>query len=137
MVHKQLDELLNILETIAKSNLEKYGEFYPIAASIDKNNKGIFNTSYDGDEYPKSNDLITLIKAGFLDDVKENRVKAIGICSDVLITQNKRKEDALMFSLEHESGESLNVYLPYSKFKDGHIEYGKIFAESKEKEFFV
>jgi hypothetical protein len=137
MAHKQLDKLLVFLEAIAKSNLEKNGEFYPIAASIDQNDKGILNASYDGDEYSKSDDLIVLLKAGFAQDIKEKKIRALAICSDVSLTRDGKKEDALRFSLEHESGESLNVYIPYTKSSSNKIEYGEIFAEVKEREFFL
>ncbi len=137
MAHKQLDELLNFLESIARNNLEKYGEFYPIAASIDLNDKKTLNTVYDGDEHPKSADLILLLKAGFHQDINEKKVKAVGMCIDVKLVHDDKKINALQFILEHESGESLNVYIPYTRSNSGELEYGEIFTEHKEREFFT
>jgi hypothetical protein len=47
-----------------------------------------------------------------------------------------QKRDAVCCCLEHYSGETVNVFVPYVKAADGEIQYGEIFAAKRTGQFF-
>src|SRR5882762_11324147 len=66
------------------------------------------------------------------------RLRAAGICYDVLTVPpgEDQKRDAVCCGLEHYSGETVNVFVPYVKAADGDIQYGEIFAAKRTGQFF-
>lgn len=47
-----------------------------------------------------------------------------------------KKVDAISAQLEHQTGEAVNVFLPYQKKLFGSIKYGEIFASPGERRIF-
>lgn len=138
MANPQLDELLETLLPFAQDMLRKEGEFFPFGASIGQDDKVILNSTYDGNEHPESKDVIALLSEAFKQEAKDKQIKAVGICFDVFVTlpNTNNKVDAIQCSLEHLNGESISVYVPYSKSFFGGIKYGEIFVQTKERQIF-
>ncbi|HEV2455236.1 MAG TPA: hypothetical protein VGY98_13310, partial [Verrucomicrobiae bacterium] len=65
-------------------------------------------------------------------------IRAAGICCDVKVAtpEYPEKTDAVQFALEHQNGESVNVFLPYDLDSSGEVKYGGLFATAREREFF-
>jgi hypothetical protein len=64
-------------------------------------------------------------------------LRALGICYDVRVVPpgQSDKSDAVCCSLEHISGEALDVFAPYTKAADG-IHYAEIFSVRRYPKFF-
>ncbi len=130
MSHPDLDALLNILLSFAQQRLSKHGPFYPFGASLKQDGTASLAEGYSGNDNPDSSDLISLLESGFRREATEGQIKAVGICADIRITPPGRSEkiDAVRATLEHVTGEAVEVYLPYHKGVFGKVKYGELFA---------
>ena len=137
MAHPDLDELLNALLPFAQQTLDRYGEFLPFGASIDSLGEIRLAAGHTEDERPPSQEVIDLLVEGFRQAAGRNELRAAGICLDVrVVDPNGEKTDAVCARLEHESGETIEVYLPYRKPRRGKIKYGDIFAAAGSRAIF-
>lgn len=130
MAHEDLNSLLNELLPFAKQCLERYGEFFPFGAYVDAGG-GIGHVSgYTGVEQAKSDELINLMIQGFRTMAMAGEIRGTCICLDVRRLQPgaTEKSDAICARLEHENGETFDVYLPYHRHASGEYEYGELFA---------
>jgi hypothetical protein len=139
MAHPDLDQLLNALLAFAKQTLSKNKEFYPFGSSIDFDGKIIFNAAYDGNEHPKSQQIIDLLTDAFRQKAILGEIRAAGICYDIrtIPPGEKKKTDAICVSLEHQSGEAVDVYIPYNKLFLGKIAFGELYAAHRTPQFFI
>jgi hypothetical protein len=110
--------------------LKKHGEFFPFAASMSPDGVIAAVGGYDGDEHPRSQDVINLLTEAFREQAAAGQIKAGGICFDARVVPpgQVEKSDAICSRLEHEDGEAIEVYLPYRKGLLGRLKYGEIFA---------
>jgi len=118
MAHPDLDELHNFLLPFAQEMLAKYGEFYPFGASS---------------EHPPSQHMIDLITQGFYEKAMNGVIRAAGICYDVrtLPPGEVKKSDAICISLEHRSGDAVDILVPYKKKWLRKVVYGELFREHR------
>ena len=139
MAHPDLNNLLNSLLPSAQNMLSKYAEFYPFGATLDSKGKISSEAAYTGEDKPLSQPLIELMTAAFKQYAKENKIIAAGMCMDVrtIPPGESQKTDAILMGLEHVSGESIDVYLPYKKEMSGKISYGNLFASKRKSTFFI
>ena len=130
MAHPDLDALLNTLLPFAQEQLSKRGSFLPFGASM--NTAGAINLAagYTEREAATPQDLIDLIEKGFAAAATGRTVPAVGVCIDSLVVPpgQTAKTDAICCSLEHASGEAMDVFLPYRKALLGRLKYGELFA---------
>jgi len=139
MAHPDLDELMNALLPFAQQMLAKHGEFYSYGSTITPGGEVVTQAAYDGDQHPPSQQLIDLMTQAFRLQAAAGQIRAAGICYDArtIPLGETKKTDAICLSLEHQAGESVNVYLPYKKGWFGKISYGELFAAKRDAQFFV
>jgi hypothetical protein len=110
--------------------LEKYGEFIPFAAAMSLSGE-ISSVGGDiGNEHPPSQEMIDFLTDVFQRQALAGELKACGICIDsrVIPPSQTEKTDAILTRLEHQGGETVDVYLPYRKTLLRKIKYGDLFA---------
>ena len=95
--------------------------------------------AYEGDGHPPSQNVIDLMTQAFGQHAKMGQLRAAAICYNVrtIPPGQTEKSDAVCASLEHQSGEALNVFVPYQKATDGGIRYMQLFATARTPQFFV
>jgi hypothetical protein len=128
MAHPDLDQML-----------QKHGEFFPYGGAMTTAGEITYEAAYDGTEQPPSQKLIEMMTQVFQQKAAAGQIRAVGICYDVrtIPPGQTEKTDAICIGLEHQSGQFVNVYLPYKKGLLGKIQYGQIFATKKDAQFFV
>ncbi len=138
MAHPDLDKLLDTTLPFAQQMVARHKEFYPFGSTMTQDGKTVSQAAYDGDEHPPSEQVIDMFTQSFRKQATEGRIRAAGICCMVftLPPGGTEKTDAICVSLEHQSGESVDVFLPYKKGWRGNIEYGQIFASRRAQQFF-
>ena len=129
---QQLDRLYAHLVGFAHQTLEKYGEFYPFAATIDRSGEIRQFMAHTGSEHPPSQELIDLTRVGLRRD-RANYVAA-GLCYDVRIrpTADASAVDAICIALEHEDGLAVTVFEPYAKHGK-QVSYAEAFSKRGER----
>ena len=139
MAHPDLDALLNALLPFAEQMLAKSGEFFPFGAEMKFDGEIDAVASYDSDEHPPSQTLIDLLTEGFRQQADTGELRGAGICYDVRTIPPGQTEkcDAICISLEHQSGEAVDVYVPYTKDRLGKIRCGAMFATRRTPQFFI
>src|SRR5262245_61302610 len=107
--------LLQFLMPFAEQMLKKHGEFFPFGAAVSSTGEVAAHATYDGNEQPPSEDVIALLVQGFQREARDGKIRATGICYDGRITQDGKKVDAVIISLEHVSGNATKTCVPYTK----------------------
>ena len=113
MAHPDLNELLNALLSMAEMLLAKQGEFLPIGAiMLSDGEVRHVGAKVEGDDYPTSQPLIDLLTETFKKEAAKGKLRAAGICYDVLTVPpgKHQKQDAICCGLEHCLGETVNVF---------------------------
>ncbi len=130
MANPDLNALLNSLLPFAQKMLAAHGEFYPFGSSMTPSGEIVAISVYDGDENPPSQKVIDLMTKSFREQATARQLRAVGICYDVRTIPPGQVEmsDAICAALEHDSGESVAVYLPYRRSASTGIEFGQVFA---------
>jgi hypothetical protein len=139
MAQVDLEELMNFLIPSAQQFLKKSGEFYPFAASMTADGTIEANMSGTSEEYPKSDELISILIEAFRQEAVEGKLKATGICYDVgvILEGAKEKTDAICVWLEHVDGDAVKILLPYRKSLTGKIKYDELRMTSADHEVFL
>lgn len=139
MAHPDLQLLFDTVLHMAESLLSKNGDFYPFGATMSPSGE-ITNIGArtEGDDHPPSQPLIDAMTKAFQEHAAKGQLRAAAICYDVLTIPpgETLKTDAVCCALEHCSGESVNVFVPYSKTSDGDFCYREIFATNRTAIFF-
>lgn len=130
MAHPDLNELLQNLLPFAQKMINEHGEFFPFGATMGTDGKIALYGTDTGSEQPPSKECSDLLIGGFRCLAKEGKIKGCGIVYDVrtLPPGQTEKVDAICVRLEHNSGEAVDVFMPYRKGFTGRIEYGEFFA---------
>lgn len=139
MAHPDLNELLNALLSMAEMLLSKQGEFLPIGAILLSDGElRHVGAKIEGDDYPTSQPLIDLLTETFQKEAAKGKLRAAGICYDVLTVPpgKHQKQDVICCGLEHCLGEAVNVFKPYVRTEDGNFRYDEIFAAIRTPQFF-
>ena len=127
------------LLSMAKMLLTKQGEFLPIGAIILSDGEiRHVGAQIEGNEYPGSQPLIDILIENFQKEAAKGKLRAAGICYDVLAVPpgKNQKQDAICCGLEHCLGEAVDVFTPYVKTGDGGFQYDQIFATKRMPQFF-
>jgi hypothetical protein len=139
MAHPELDELFNMLVPFAKTMLREYGEFYPFGAFMSSSGEIQWvGAKMEDDDHPPSESLIDLLTETFKNQAARGGLRAAAICYDVLTIPpgEDQKRDAICCGLEHYSGETVDVFVPYVKTVDSDVQYGEIFVAKRTAQFF-
>ncbi len=138
MAHSDLNELLDALLPMAEKLLTVQGEFYPIGVVMLSDGEiRHVGAKMEGDDHPSSQSLIDLLTVTFEREATKGKIRAAGICYDVLtIPPGKRqRQDAICFGLEHCLGEAIDVYRPYVKGGGVAFQFEDIFASKRMPQF--
>jgi hypothetical protein len=139
MAHPDLDALLDQLFPFAQQMLDKNGEFYPFGAAVTGAGEIKLAAGDMGSEHPDSQSVIDTLLAGFKQQAAAGEVRAVGICLDVRVLPpgSSDKSDAICARLEHENGETVQVYMPYRKARlTKKVTYEQLFATAGERVVF-
>jgi len=129
MAHPDLDALLNAVLPFAQQMLTKHGESYPFGAIVNRGGE-IALVAAGGSEHPGSQDVIDILVGGFRAQAATSTIRACVVCYDgrVIPHGGTHTVDAICARLEHESGESVAVFLPYHKESFGRVSYQELIA---------
>ncbi|MBW8864572.1 MAG: hypothetical protein JF609_06545 [Verrucomicrobia bacterium] len=131
------DALLNALMPFAEQMLKQHGEFFPFGAAVNLTGEVTAHATYDGNELPPSEEVIASLTKAFLSEAREGKIRAAGICYDGRIIQGDKKVDAVMMTMEHQSGNASKVCVPYTKGWFGKYNFGQMVAALEEPKIFV
>ncbi|ELE6599989.1 hypothetical protein ACE34Q_004675 [Vibrio alginolyticus] len=110
----------------AAKMLAEYGEFYPYGAAMTLTGDVVDVSVFEGNEYPPSSEIIDLLNSAFLKAAANREYRTTAVVYDVRITlPSGQLSDAIAVNLDHISGYSIVVYLPYKKLNQA-IEYGEL-----------
>lgn len=139
MAHSDLNELLDALLSMAEMLLREQGEFLPIGAIMLSDGEiRHVGAKIEGEEYPGSQPLIDLLTEAFQRQATEGKLRAAGICYDVLTVPpgKHQKQDAICCGLEHCFGEAVDVFKPYARTEDHNFQFEEVFASKRTPQFF-
>ena len=139
MANDDIDALLNAVLPFAQQMLGKYGEFYPIGASMNAAGEVGLVGGMPKSEHPEAQEIIDLLLAQLVDDARKHEIKGSVICFDgsAIPPGESAKQDAICAHLEHESGICVAAFLPYRKAVSGQVTYGELFAGQLKPKIFV
>lgn len=133
----ECESLMNAALPFAEQMLQKHGEFLPYGAALKANGEIASVAGYDGREQPPSNDIIRLLKDGFVKAARSGEYKATALVYDVrvVLPSTGKKSDAIAVSLNHRDDYSVTVFFPY-QLSNGKITFGDVFAQKGEADVF-
>jgi hypothetical protein len=139
MTPKQESEvLLNDILTLAEKMLCEHGEFYPYGSYMDNDRKIVDIGAEDPDtDYPKSRDLIYILRTSFREMASANNCRAVAIVFDtkVNLPVSNLESDAIQVCVDHIDGYSAEVFYPY-RISEGKVVYGDTFAQEGNHDIF-
>lgn len=132
MAREELDRLLGALLPFAHDQLQKRGEFVPVAASLDRDGK-IALAMADGKD---SNEMIAVFHQGFRQ--RRDTLRAVAVCYDVRVREDAvGAPEAIAVTLEHSDGEAVTVLEPYRRAGKGEFQYLPLTAERAQAQVFT
>lgn len=121
--------LMDSVLPLAEKLLIEHGDFFPYGGAMTPNGEIVSVAAYDGDEHPPSSELINLLNQAFRQAAANKQYKATALVYDVRIKlPNGEPSDAIAVNLDHETGYTVVVFLPYVLI-NGNLEFGQIFAQ--------
>jgi hypothetical protein len=138
MAHPDLDALFDTLLPFTQKMLSEHGGFNPWGAAMSSTGEIQWVAADNGEEFPQGQVLIDSLTETFQRQSSRGVLRAVGICFDVRVVPPGQSEnsDAVCCSLEHVSGEAVDVFVPYTKADDG-IRYAEIFSWRRDPQFFL
>jgi len=114
-VHPDLSALFKALASLGKKLLVEVGQFTPVGASMGEDGKISITHPSTGEEGGNPQELIDLLTNVYRQEAGTGKIRAAGICRPVIISVagQTEKKRAISVALEHASGQSLLVYIPY------------------------
>jgi len=131
-----IDGTFPLIDTL----LEKYGEFFPLAAAILQNDRIASVATYDGDERPKSDTVIADLKEAIKVGFKNREYKAAVIFYDIYVThpETNIKSDAVAIIYESaEENFGLKFFYPYKLSEKKELTYDRGWYNEIPKEIFI
>ena len=117
MSDKDLAALTEALVPFAQQMLRKHGEFYPFAATTDKEGAVALVAGDMGSERPGSAEMIAFLQGALRAQAEQGGLRACGICLNVgaRLPGYADKVDAICCQLEHLDGRAVQVFVPFRK----------------------
>ncbi len=123
---------MNAVLPLAEKLLTEHGEFFPYGGAMTPDGEIVSVAVYDGNENPPSSEVIDSLHKAFHTAAQNNEYKATALVYDVRVRlSNGEPSDALAIELDHESGYSVIVLIPYI-LSNGQLQYGEISAQAGE-----
>jgi hypothetical protein len=139
MSHPDLNQLLDSLLPHAERMLAERGEFSPFGGAMNQAGELMAVSGYDVRAHPPSQNVIELMTQTLRQRARSGQLRAVGICYDGRKTPPGQTEkcDAVCASVEHQSGEAVNLILPYERTSKGEVQFGQKFSTLRVPQFFV
>ena len=137
---EEFERLLDATFPFVEDLLKKHGEFFPLASAIDKNDSVAHVGTYEGNEQPESDKVITDLKVGLREGAKKGNYKAIAIFYDVrvVVPNTNQKTDAIAVFVENtKNTKAYKLFYPYTLTKDSVLTFAESWRNEIEKEIFV
>lgn len=133
---EECDELFDNMMNAVHYLLNKNKEFYPIGAVMLSN--GIIQlTAIESEtDHPDSNEVIKQLISLHHKKAIEKEITASAIAYNATVRLEEADEDAIIVSLEHIDGYSVQVVVPYKFGLLNKIKYGEVFAQQQIPEVF-
>ena len=132
MAHPDMDALLRESRQVAKHLLDQFGEFIPFGITMAQDGKITHVSGTTGDEWPRSQDVIDLLRNAFADGAANRQYRATAIVCDVRVALRGGPEtDAVQVDIEHVDDIPATCFLAYKKTTDG-FEFADIVAQQGE-----
>jgi hypothetical protein len=109
------EALLDAALPFVEEQLDKYGEFFPIGATMSPSGEITPLGGYTGNERPLSDDVIQLLEDGFRTGAKAGSYRATALFFEVRVTPPGKTsaQDAVAVRLDHRDQYSAIVFFPY------------------------
>ncbi len=134
------NKLIKDCKTIAAKLTEEYGEFFPFALGVIREDETFVDVMPDeeGDEDMTNEDVLTELEETFTELHPEYDFIAVCICQDVVVTDDdtNTKTDCIEIRLDMINGGSTNVYVPYTISDKGKVLFGTPYEEGSSFQFF-
>lgn len=126
---QESQQLMDAVLPFAQQMLTEHGEFFPYGGAMNSAGEIISVTAYEGNENLPSSELIEFLNKAFRGAAAKKEYKATALVYDVRISlPSGEPSDAIALNLDHESGYSVIVLLPYT-LSNGKLEFGQIAAQ--------
>jgi hypothetical protein len=126
-------QLMDAVLPLAEQLLSQHGEFFPYGGAMTPSGEIVSIAAYDGNEHPPSSEVISMLQKAFISAAQSGEYKATAVVYDVRVAlpESGEKSDAIAIALDHESGYSVVVFLPY-QLTEQELRFGNIFAQAGE-----
>lgn len=137
MAHPDLDQLLDALLPFAQKCLVERGEFYPFGAVLSRTGELVLQAAHAGDDPPPALEALETLEGTHRNQAANGEIRAAGLCVAVRTQPpgQTKKIDAIHVGLEHQTGESVSVFLPYEKRWLRKLRFGELYATTREAKF--
>jgi Protein of unknown function (DUF2569) len=140
MPHPDLNQLLDsFLLPLAERLLAERGEFLPFGGTMSQAGEVVAVGAADGKEPASSQNVVEVMTKALRLRTRNGQLRAVGICYDgrTVPPGQTEKCDAVCVGVEHQSGEAVNLILPYRRTGKGDVQYGEKFTTIRVPQFFV
>ncbi|NZA27704.1 hypothetical protein H0E84_15085 [Luteimonas sp. SJ-92] len=130
MASEDLNALYNEARVFAEYMLLAHGEFIPFGVSMSPDG-AITQVAGDlGTEHPDSVAMVELLQSSFAQSANLGSIRAAGVCLDTYVVppEQQQSTDAICTRLAHVSGETVEVFVPYSRDTKGTFQLARPFA---------
>lgn len=139
MPHRDIDHLVKALLTSAKGMLTTQRTLMPIGAEMLHDGEVITRCTHGHGRFDgTAKDAVARFESEFKLKATGGEVRAVAICMSVTTQDAKRarKVHAICVSVEHESGEAVDVYCPYRKGWFGRFHFEDCFSQRRRPRLF-
>lgn len=134
------NKLIKDCKTIAAKLTEEYGDFFPFALGVIREDETFVDVMPDdeGDEDLTNEEIVKELEETFTELHPEYDFIAVCICQDVVVTDDDTNEDTdcIEIRLDMINGGSTNVYVPYTISDKGKVLFGTPYEEGSSFQFF-
>ena len=130
MACPDLNELFNDALQFAQHMLLTHGEFIPFGVSLGNDGTISQIAGNLGTQHPNPSEMVEFLQDAFEESASTGSIRAAGVCLDMHIVPpgQVHKRDAICVRLAHVSGESCEVFVPYTRDLHGSYQLEPAFA---------
>jgi hypothetical protein len=129
MTHPDLEQIKGMLLRTAQKALSEMGSYYPFGITLSPDSKFKSEQGPEGKEKMSSLELNNYIVELFHQQAASGQLRAAGICAianmNVVPPGQTEKTKAIYLELEHRSGQSEFLFVPFKKGLFGKVKYGE------------
>ncbi|HEY3330382.1 MAG TPA: hypothetical protein VGK19_10205 [Capsulimonadaceae bacterium] len=137
---QELDRLASELMEYAREGLSREGELYPIGAAITPEQEvqwcAIADDAHELSDVSVADELESLVN-GMSADARAGRFVATGVLCQAIVVppEGQNKVDAVELRLDHRSGDSVRVFVPYA-LDSGGVSFQRLFTSEGDASMF-